>query len=75
MKRKIISNTYLREAIKYQIKIFLDEDELLIAYQNKDITDEDYKLVYRIKEQLLDEIKNKTNKYMNLDYTKYLDNF
>ena len=168
MKRKLISNTYLREALKYQIKIFLDEEyyyvsvkklinvsekfiirnnvcvidngyyiievvpknenyamrlflnenkepleyyfdicknngliegipfyddlylditymnneitildenELIDAYKENDITDEEYELVYKIKDKLIDEIENKTNKYMNLDFKKYLDNF
>ena len=50
----------------------LDKDELEQALQEKDITEEDYKLVMSIKDQLLKEISNKTNKYMNKDYTKYL---
>ena len=31
MKKKIISNTYLRDVEKYQIKIYLDEEEYYIA--------------------------------------------
>lgn len=50
----------------------LDEDELEEALKTKNITQVDYKLVMSIKEQLLKEISNKTNKYMNKDYTKYL---
>lgn len=50
----------------------LDEDELEEALTNKDITIEDYKLTMKIKEKLLNEINNKTNKYINKDYTKYL---
>jgi len=52
-----------------------DEEELLEAYKENDITDEDYELVYKIKDKLLIEIRNKTNKYLHLDYMKYLDNF
>ena len=29
MKRKLISNTYLRDIEKYEFKLYLDEDELL----------------------------------------------
>lgn len=50
----------------------LDEDELEEALQQKDITIEDYNLTMKIKEKLLNEINNKTNKYLNKDYTKYL---
>ncbi len=31
MKKKILTNTYLREATKYQIKLFLDEEDLFIS--------------------------------------------
>ena len=31
MKRKIISNTYLRDVEKYQIKIFLDEEDYYVS--------------------------------------------
>ena len=31
MKRKMISKTYLREALKYQIKIFLDEEDYYVS--------------------------------------------
>lgn len=50
----------------------LDEDELEEALDKKDITLEDYELTMVIKEKLLDEIENKTNKFMNKDYSKYL---
>ena len=50
----------------------LDEDELEQALVEKDITYEDYKLTIAIKEKLLNEIKNKSNKFMNKDYSKYL---
>lgn len=50
----------------------LDEDELKQALEINDITDEDYKLTMVIKEKLLSEIKNKSNKFMNKDYYKYL---
>lgn len=53
----------------------LDEDELLEAYKENDITSDDLKLVYEMKERLLDEIKNSTNKAMDIDYMKYLNDF
>lgn len=53
----------------------LDEDELIEAYNMGDVTSEEYELVYQIRDKLLDEIKNKTNKIMNIDYMKYLSDF
>ena len=50
----------------------LDKDELDEAFNNKDITNDDYELVMRIKDKLLREIKDNSNKYMNRDYSKYL---
>lgn len=54
-----------------QINI-LDEDELEEALATKDITEEDYALVYQVKEELLNSIKNGTNKLMQIDFKKYL---
>ena len=31
MKKKVFSNTYLREADKYQIKFYLDEDDYYVS--------------------------------------------
>ena len=53
----------------------LDEDELIDAYNSGDITDDDYNLVYQIRDKLLNEIKSGTNKLMNIDYMKYLNDF
>ena len=53
----------------------LDEDELIEAYKSNDITKEDLDLVYKIKDKLINEIKSNTNKLMNIDYNKYLNNF
>ncbi|MDO4996834.1 MAG: DUF402 domain-containing protein [Bacilli bacterium] len=53
----------------------LDEDELLDAFKSGDITKEDLDLVYRTRDVLLDEITNGTNKIMNIDFTKYLNDF
>ncbi len=72
MKKKLITNTYLNEAEKYQIKLFLDEDELYNAYETGDISKEDLSLALNIKEKLLAEIKENTNKLMQIDYMKYL---
>ena len=53
----------------------LDEDELIAAYKSGDISQEDYELVYKMRDRLLEEINNKTNKLMNIDYMKYLNDF
>lgn len=53
----------------------LDEHELIEAYKYGEITQDDYELVYKVRDMLLDEINNKTNKLMNIDYMKYLDEF
>ena len=72
IEKKLITNTYLNEAEKYQIKLFLDEDELYNAYETGDISKEDLSLALNIKEKLLAEIKENTNKLMQIDYMKYL---
>ena len=72
MKKKLITNTYLNETEKYQIKLFLDEDELYNAYETGDISKEDLSLALNIKEKLLAEIKENTTKLMQIDYMKYL---
>jgi hypothetical protein len=51
----------------------LDEDELIDAYRSGDINDDDLKLVYEVKDKLLEEIKNHTNKCMNIDFNIYID--
>ena len=53
----------------------IDEDELQDAYNSSEITKEEYDNVIKIKDILIEEIKNGTNKYMNLDITKYLEDF
>jgi len=53
----------------------LDEEELIEAYENNDITKDDYELVYKMRDRLLEEIINKTNSAMNIDYMKYLKDF
>lgn len=61
--------TVLHENKKIAI---LDQDEFEQAYKEKDITKDEYNLVLEVKDKLLNEIKNNTNKYMNKDYSKYL---
>ena len=51
----------------------LDEDELENAYQNKDIDVDTYNIAIDTKNQLLEEIKNKNNKYLNMDIKELLN--
>ena len=51
----------------------LDEDELLNALKEEDITKKEYNLVIREKEKLLEEIKNHTNTLLNKDISRYLE--
>lgn len=50
----------------------LDEDELNDALKTNDITEEDYNLIIKTKDKLIEEITTNSNKLMNLDYSKYL---
>jgi len=50
----------------------LDEDELEDAFKNNDITEDDYLIVMKTKDKLLDEISKGNNLCMNIDYSKYL---
>lgn len=58
---------------KNDIRI-VDEDELIDALNNKDITQEDYDMALETKDRLVYEIKNNLNLYYNSDIIiKYLD--
>lgn len=50
----------------------LDEDELKEALDTNKITNEEFELANETKENLLQSIKNNTNKYMQLNLEKYL---
>lgn len=51
----------------------LDEEELENAYQNNLIDSDTYNIAIETKNKLLDEIKNHSNKYLNLDVKELLD--
>lgn len=51
----------------------LDEEELKNAYQNGLIDSNTYNMAIETKNKLLDEIKNNSNKYLNLDVKDLLD--
>ena len=63
---------YLDITVKNDKIEVLDEDELQEALDNKEITKEQFDLANKTKDELIKTIKNKTNKYMNLDVKKYL---
>ena len=53
----------------------VDENELEEALNNKDITKEEYDLAISIKDKILKEIENGTNKLLNINHKKYLEDF
>lgn len=63
---------YLDITVKNDKIEVLDEDELQEALDNKEITKEQFDLANKTKDELIKTIKNKTNRYMNLDIKKYL---
>ena len=40
-----------------------------------EISSDELDMIYKVKEQLIYEIKHKSNKYMNINFKKYLDEF
>ena len=50
----------------------LDEDELKEALDNNKISMVDFELANKVKDTLLEQINNKSNKYMNMDLEQYL---
>lgn len=51
----------------------LDEDELEKAYQNELIDVNTYNMAIKTKDKILNEIKNNSNKYLNLNIKELLD--
>ena len=51
----------------------IDEDELEMAYKKKEISKTDYNLVLKVKDQILNEIKNNTCVLMKKDISRYLE--
>ena len=56
---------------KRNIKV-LDEEELKEAFNGGKINNEEYNLANETKDKLLKSIKDKNNKYINMDLEKYL---
>ena len=53
----------------------LDQNELDEALSSNDITKEEYDLAISIKDKIIEEIKNGTNKLLNINHQKYLEDF
>ena len=45
----------------------MDEDELIDAFEKRAITKADIDLAYKAKDKLINELKNRTNKFMNMN--------
>ena len=52
--------------------IILDEEELNEALEKKYISKKEYNLAQKVKNELVDSLSSKTNKYMKIEFTKYL---
>ena len=52
---------------------FIDEDELQDALNKKIISKKDYNFAYKVGNKLLKEIRDKKNKYLKIDISKYID--
>lgn len=63
---------YLDVTIFDGVVSVLDEDELEEAFKENKISKYDYDMAYKSLNKLLKEIENKTNKYINLDFNKFL---
>lgn len=50
----------------------LDEEELKEALDENNITIAEFNLAQKVKNELIDSLKSKTNKYMKIELTKYL---
>lgn len=52
----------------------LDERWTIDAYKNGEFSKTELDGIYSTKDRLIEEIKNHSNKCMNVDYLKYLEN-
>ena len=63
---------YLDVVLKDSNIRVLDEDELKIALEENNINNEEYELAINTKNELIKSLKNNTNKFMKIDFIKYL---
>ena len=52
--------------------VVVDEDELKGALKNKEISKVEYNKANKVTKQLFNELENNTNKFKNIDFTKFL---
>jgi len=52
--------------------VVVDEDELKEAFKNKEISKVEYNKAKKVTKQLFNELENNTNKFKNIDFTKFL---
>ena len=50
----------------------LDENELIEALEKGKINKSEYELAITKKDELIKSLKNNSNKYLNMDYLKYI---
>jgi len=60
---------------KNDVVRYVDEDELKEALDKKIISKKDYALAYRVGDKLIEEIKNNSNKYMEIDGLEYINRY
>jgi predicted RNA-binding protein associated with RNAse of E/G family len=53
----------------------VDEEELKEALDNKIVSKKDYELAYRVGNKLIKEIKENSNKYMNINILEYVNRY
>ena len=63
---------YLDVVLKDNCITVLDEDELEMAFNQKHINKDEYILAITKKDELIKSLKANTNKYMKIDFIKYL---
>lgn len=72
VKSPYYDDLYLDVVLKDKNIRVLDEDELEIALEEKNINKEEYELAIKTKNELIKSLKNDTNKFMKIDFIKYL---
>lgn len=73
LKNSIYYDDLYLDVIKQEKNIkVLDENELIEALENGKINKNEYELAIMKKDELIKSLKDNSNKYLNIDYSKYL---
>lgn len=73
LKNSIYYDDLYLDVIKQEKNIkVLDENELIEALENGKINKNEYELAIIKKDELIKSLKDNSNKYLNIDYSKYL---